>query len=80
MTNREFLELVVGTHEREWAKEEKEFTPIMKRIEDDAYPPTQKGEQSAERREDRHSLTEHINYQRGMQNLAVKIMERLVKD
>jgi hypothetical protein len=80
LTNKEFLELVVFTHEREWEKENKEFAPIMKRIEDGSYPPTQKGEQSAEEREDRHRLTEHINYQSGMQNLAVRIMEQLAKD
>lgn len=77
MKAKEFLGMVADTLEEESAKEKKEFDPVMQRIEDATYPPTQKGEMSSEEREDRRLLTEHINYQRGMQNLAVKLMEKL---
>jgi hypothetical protein len=76
MTNRELLELVADTLEREQAKEKEEFEPILKRIEE--RPALGHKElPSPEEREDKRLLTEHINYQRGMQNLAVKIMEQL---
>jgi hypothetical protein len=68
--------MVSDTLDRERVKEKIEFEPILKRIES---RPTlgPKEIPSPEEREDKRLLTEHINYQRGMLHMAVKIMEQL---
>ncbi len=66
MTSKQVSRLVYETFEEEHSKELKGFEEVSARR-----------ETGLEQAGDRHLLTEHLNFQRGMLNLAARVMEKL---
>jgi hypothetical protein len=79
MTRNEIIDLVQKTLDAETKWEDETFEEVLKRIESHDYPPMKNDVKSQQEKDDIHAMTEHINYKRGMLNLAVKIMQS-VKD